>query len=615
MKLIVTQEWGPYKKGDQITDTATINAVLASYGVTNVVAIEGSAPPTPIAPLPKALYWDPATNTIIDPAGAAAVMGAVGVPADISFRQAGGKVVALYYGEWRTDASANSWNRYPWSWLQKYPDRIPLAAIETSIPRSYDFTGSKLHGWVPGNNTAMASGATGAVITSTSTDPTIFSPSNLNIRGATVRSIYASIKRTAGAGWDGYMYFITTDDPTWDTNKRIAVAAPTWDGSFKEIEFDAYAVRKYWHNSTVKQVRFDFGNTATDAFELASVSFHCGKDQTRELALPAEQQWAMDWECKEAKRLGVDVFAVNHYWSSTGANWAGYSLDLMESSTVEKPLHCISWANHDNSVTTQANLDAMLTSWNARFASSNYWRINGKPVVYVFDFGEFGQAGMAIFGSASEGSGLAAMINYMQTKIAALPGSNATTGMHIVPCGRVENPYWTGRHDDWVGKLEEGGASAVSGYSYTETYAAVTFGNAAAFGGTATGTFPAGGARSYADLVDAGVRRNAYLAASGSGIPHWPCVMSGRDSRPWQLYNAPARSDTWNTLPDPNEYRRALLDAATAAVASHKACLPAKRLLPVITIYAWNELAEGGFIVPTIGRGYSIASVLPSSIK
>jgi hypothetical protein len=40
MKLIVTQEWGPYKKGDQITDATTISEVLASCSAANVVSVE-----------------------------------------------------------------------------------------------------------------------------------------------------------------------------------------------------------------------------------------------------------------------------------------------------------------------------------------------------------------------------------------------------------------------------------------------------------------------------------------------------------------------------------------------------------------------------------------------
>ncbi len=607
------------------------------------------------------------------------------------FRANGGKVVAHFYPEWDTNPqTAQPYNRWPWSRLQDYPNRIPLAAVPTPSKRIFDFTGAStgflgsisgtvltvtavqygdlrvgdtvtgtgvtggttitalgtgnggvgtytvsasqtvasgslkctragvdgLQGWTAGNNTTVAASSGGLQVSGTSTNPTLFSPTNLNINANRCRYMNVSLRRTGGTnGWQGYLYYTTTDDDTFDAVKRIGpLTQPTWNGvNYVTLRIDAASMASaqwdQWQTSTIKRVRLDLGNSATDAFDVATFEFVApGTD----LALPAREQWATDWQMREAAAAGIDVFNVNFYWSESSGNWGDYAMDLMQASTVVgKPKHCLTWANSDGSVTTQARLNAMIDAWNVRFGDSNYWRINGKPVLFIFSFGAAGDTGASILGAASQASGLAALVSYIQARLIAA-GTNASTGAHIVMCGQVENPFWTGRIGTWVGKLETAGAAAISGYSYTSTYANVT--QSESGGGSFTGTYPTGGVKSYSDLVDVGVRRNAYVARSGCGTPHWPCVMTGRDSRPWMTYNAPIRSNSW-VQGEPRSMRRAFADAARQAVVSHFAVPAANRLIPVVTAYAWSELAEcGGGLMPTLGSGYSLTNTVQQTV-
>lgn len=622
------------------------------------------------------------------------VSGAGEFPWAPDFRSAGGKVVAHFYPEWDANPqTARPYNRWPWSRLQDYPNRIPLAAVPTPSQRIFDFTGavasytasitgttmtvtamafgdlrvgdtvagtgvtggttitalgtatggagtytvsasqtvavtamksarsgsgaaSGLQGWTAGTNTTIAASASGLQVSGTSADPAIFSPTNLNIPGNRCRYMNVSLRRAAGTtGWDGYLFFTTTDDDNFDTVKRIGpLTQPTWNGAnFVTLRIDAASMASagwdIWQSSTIKRLRLDLGNSAADAFDIATFTFVMpGVD----LALPAREQWATDWQMREAAAAGIDVFAVNFYWSETQDNWADYAMDLMQTSSVaNKPKHCITWANSDGAVTTLARLNAMIDTWHARFADSNYWRINDKPVLFIFSFGAAGDTGVTIFGSASQAAGLAALTAHIQARLAAL-GTSAPNGAHIVMCGQVENPFWTGRVGNWVGRLELAGAAAASGYSYTSTYANVTQDEAT--GGTFTGVFPPGGVRSYTDLVDVGVKRNEYVARSNARIPHWPCVMTGRDSRPWMTYNAPTRSNSW-VQGEPRALRRALADAASRAVESHNATPSGARLVPVITVYAWNELAEcGSGLMPTNGGGYELTNTVQQTL-
>lgn len=603
------------------------------------------------------------------------------------FRALGGRVVAHYYPEWRTDQKTNSYNRWPHSWIRRYPDRIPLAAMAIEVPRAFVFSGYSTAGIYGGSNTSIVNGAqftaigvgtttitvtavtegalapgqwfTGAGVaagttivsqisgatggpgdyqinsaqtfplitcttlgllqTGTGSDPSVWSPSNLNIDGGQVKGITIKLKRLGGTtGWDGTFYFATTEEGI-DAVKSFPITQPTWSGTATAtIEIDIpnnTTAGRIFSRSTIKSFRIDFGNSASDAFLIESIEFRCAKDYITEMALPGQESWAVDWELQTAFNIGVDVFAVCFYWWANNTNPGAHALDLMESSTVtQRPKHCITWANHDlDAVQTQANLNLMLDNWNTRFANPNYWRINGKPVVFIVDYGMLGKQGVkwplfldGTAKSSSDPAGTRDGILYIQTRLKTL--GNAPDGVHLVMCGQAEHPFWTGRKSDWVGRLESYGAAAASAYSYRKTYVSVTQGGAAVSGGTVGADFPnSSGATTYQQLVDVGIQRNKLIAQSGTQIPHWPCVMSGFDSRPWSTYSLGAFRTTWNTNTTPREFRRALRDAVRSAVASHKSLPQVARLVPVITIYAWNELGEGGWIVPTLGRGYQIS--------
>lgn len=692
---------GPYQADASMTILSTVASTCYTIRRDGVTAILQGAhlPQVPYLPGVSVLIGESAAGPALaagwsGSAFQALVSGAGEFQWVPEFRAAGGKVVAHFYPEWDSNPqTAQSYNRWPWSRLQDYPNRIPTAAVPTPSQRIFDFTSavasyaasiagttmtvssmafgdlrvgdtvvgtgvtggttitalgtatggagtytvsasqtvasaamkntrsgsgaaSGTQGWTAGTNTTIAASSAGLQVSGTGTDPAIFSPTNLNISGSRCRYMNVSLRRTGGTtGWDGYLFFTTADDDNFDTVKRIGpLTQPTWNGAnFVTLRIDAASMSStgwdIWQSSTIKRLRLDLGNSAADAFDIATFAFVMpGND----LALPAREQWATDWQMREASAAGVDVFAVNFYWSEAQDNWGDYAMDLMQSSPVaNKPKHCITWANSDGAVTTLGRLNAMIDAWHARFGDSNYWRINGKPVLFIFSFGAAGDTGNTIFSAGSQSSGLTALVAHIQARFATL-ATNAPNGAHIVMCGQVENPFWTGRIGNWVGRLELAGAAAASGYSYTSTYDAVT--QRESDGGTFTGAYPAGGVRSYSDLVDVGVRRNEYVARSSTRVPHWPCVMSGRDSRPWMTYNAPTRSNSW-VQGEPRNLRRGIADAARQALASHWAVPAANRLVPAITIYAWNELAEcGGGLMPTNGGGYELTNTVQQTV-
>ena len=99
----------------------------------------------------------------------------------------------------------------------------------------------------------------------------------------------------------------------------------------------------------------------------------------------------------------------------------------------------------------------------------------------------------------------------------------------------------------------------------------------------------------YAELAAA--NREAW----GGGSPEQPFipeVIAGWDKRPWEAPTAPHQQAAWY-YPDrtPEQFATHLRDAM-AWMDKHPERATAER---IALIYAWNELGEGGYIVPTKG--------------
>jgi len=81
----------------------------------------------------------------------------------------------------------------------------------------FDNTGD-LQGWTAGNATATVSGGS-LNLTTTSTDPLITSPDNLNISApATYKFVHVAMKNNSSVT-SGRIFFITNTDATWSAAK------------------------------------------------------------------------------------------------------------------------------------------------------------------------------------------------------------------------------------------------------------------------------------------------------------------------------------------------------------------------------------------------------------
>lgn len=105
----------------------------------------------------------------------------------------------------------------------------------------------------------------------------------------------------------------------------------------------------------------------------------------------------------------------------------------------------------------------------------------------------------------------------------------------------------------------------------------------------------------YADVLR--FQADARGNQTGDSAPYLPNVIAGFDPRPWEeaapSFAAPSRTEWAAAL---TQARDLVLDPANKVFGLPDASSPSG-VRPAISIYAWNELGEGGILAPTVGDG------------
>lgn len=140
---------------------------------------------------------------------------------------------------------------------------------------SWDFNNT-VDGWTfSGANTT--NNASYLTLTSTGTDPQMISPTITNgFNGGIYDKVRARIKRVAGSGWDGKLYY-TTGGHGMSASYYDQISDPgaTNLSDWFTVEWDLSALTvggTDWTANTITQIRLDLGATASDVFQVDWVS-------------------------------------------------------------------------------------------------------------------------------------------------------------------------------------------------------------------------------------------------------------------------------------------------------------------------------------------------------
>lgn len=122
-------------------------------------------------------------------------------------------------------------------------------------------------GWT-GLSYTQTLGADSITIDSTGTDPIFGSPTNLTIAGSSYDKVRARVRRKAGDGWDGAIYWTSTDGGTEGGLGGKGMANPGLViDQWTTLEWDL-SDKVNWTSKTINKIRLDFGTKDADIFEI-----------------------------------------------------------------------------------------------------------------------------------------------------------------------------------------------------------------------------------------------------------------------------------------------------------------------------------------------------------
>lgn len=164
-----------------------------------------------------------------------------------------------------TRANADSTNA---QLIQTVTSRINNGNASTFAPfQTWPFN-SVVGGWTAVNATFAISSGEG-VLTATAADPNFISPA-LSIAGATYDKVRARVKRTAGSGWDGILYY-STSGHGFSSSYNAQITPDPGLGDWYILEWDLSGISD-WKANTITQIRIDLGSVSGDAFLVDWVS-------------------------------------------------------------------------------------------------------------------------------------------------------------------------------------------------------------------------------------------------------------------------------------------------------------------------------------------------------
>jgi hypothetical protein len=143
---------------------------------------------------------------------------------------------------------------------------------ENNIPIVYNFQNS-YDGWIA-NQISGTLNAETVTLTATTNDPKLYRQ-DLTLVGVNTPIIQVRIRRLAGTGWQGYLYYQTAGHAYWGTDYYKAISN-TVTSSWSVIQFDMTdltAGDTDFIDSVVTGLRFDFGNATGDSFEIDWIKF------------------------------------------------------------------------------------------------------------------------------------------------------------------------------------------------------------------------------------------------------------------------------------------------------------------------------------------------------
>jgi hypothetical protein len=307
--------------------------------------------------------------------------------------------------------------------------------------------------------------------------------------------------------------------------------------------------------------------------------------------------WRDDNRCAVQQQLawahsfGINFFVFDWYFNATTVS---PTEDLNSAIKITHALadrhgvqYGIMYVNWPPFIVGPVDWPSAVNEWTSYFIDSAYVRVNGKPVFFVYD-----PVGMhQLLGSSPA---VASAFNALRSAAAA----RGLPGVYIVGEFRVP-PGSAGQAVPFPDWMVAEGYDALSMYGYTGAWSQ----------GMTAGMQP------FSILADVG-KWIWSQAALKSSLPFIADPMDGWDPRPCALaHDCPwdPQTTTWFKR-TPQEVASLVGDAITWAQSNPRVRPEPAPVPPMVLIEAWNELAEGSYILQTVGDGTSYGEALAAML-
>lgn len=186
------------------------------------------------------------------------------------------------YYDYFVSATDSAGNTSPFGKVTAYVNQPPDYQVQ--LDRDSDFNGVNYEfsasgnpeGWSVTGATQSVSGGVD-VITSTGTDPVLVrSMGDMFFYGCEHPVIYVKIRRIAGTGWQGDCYFSTAGHGYSESYKETTATVAPAIGETTILTYDMTTLTvggADWMSNQITGIRFDFGATAADIFEIDYIRF------------------------------------------------------------------------------------------------------------------------------------------------------------------------------------------------------------------------------------------------------------------------------------------------------------------------------------------------------
>lgn len=269
----------------------------------------------------------------------------------------------------------------------------------------------------------------------------------------------------------------------------------------------------------------------------------------------------LDWQIKWATEHDINFFAVDWFWNDTGqagvpAEVPNNFLQAYPQAVYRKYIKfCLAFANgNGTAVSSNAEFMKIVQLWiKEYFHQPDYYKINGKPVIFIIDPG--------LLDSNLGGSSSQALESARQ-----LAREAGLDGIYFAGAAGPSQ----------VQEFIADGYDALSAYNYPTvgTYDP----DESPYSGMVSG---------YSGVWDSMIAQ--------SSIPYIIPTTPGWDNRPWATYDTTFELvRTGATAGEFEEMLQAAKSRIDSGAAPH-----------VMMVEAWNELGEGSYAEPTAGQGFS----------